>query len=36
MTKHEDEAIAMSRPIEKRKSAFDKAMDYLGLSDPHD
>ena len=35
MTKHEDEAIAMSRPIEKRKSAFDKAMDYLGLSDPN-
>ena len=31
MTKHEDEALAIHKEPEKKKSAYDKAMEYLGL-----
>lgn len=32
MTKHEDEAMALGNPEpEKKKSGYDKVMEYLGL-----
>lgn len=35
LTKHEDEAMALGNSGAKRKSVFDRAMDYLGLTDPN-
>lgn len=32
MIKHEDEAMALANPVEKKKSMFDKAMDFLGMN----
>jgi hypothetical protein len=31
MIKHENEAMALGNPVPKKKSTFDKAMEYLGL-----
>lgn len=31
LIKHEDEAMALGNPVPKKKSTFDKAMEYLGL-----
>lgn len=33
MTKHEDEAIALTKPPVTKKSRMDKVWDYLGLGD---
>lgn len=35
MTKHEDEAMALTKPVPVKKSKFNKVMDYLGLGDPN-
>ena len=31
MTKHEDEAMALGNPVKKKKSLYNKTMEYLGI-----